>query len=74
MKVWKYYCNLDERGEYFADIRDEKENTILEIDTDYARFLSEERVNLKNITSIWNYFRSIGDIPNDVILTKGNQL
>ena len=30
-QVLKYYINLDERGEFYADIRDESENTILEI-------------------------------------------
>ncbi len=28
---YKYYINLDERGEFFADVRDENENTIFEI-------------------------------------------
>lgn len=72
IKVLKYYVNLDERGEYFADIRDENENTLLEIDTEYAQFLTDENVKLHNLTSVWNYFRSIGMIPGDSILTKGN--
>lgn len=72
IKILKYYVNLDERGEYYADIRDENENTILEIDTEYAQFLSDENVKLHNLTSVWNYFRSIGMIPCNSILTKGN--
>ncbi len=72
MKTYKYYVNLDERGEYYADIRDENETTIVEIDTEYAQFLSEERVKLDNMTSIWNHFRTIGMIEYKSILTKGN--
>lgn len=70
--ILKYYINLNERGEFYADIRDENETSIVEIDTEYAEFLSNERVNLQNVTSIWNYFRSIGMIPMNSILTKGN--
>ena len=72
MKIYKYYINLDERGEFNADIRDENETTIVEIDTDYAQFLSEERVKLHNVTSVWNHFRSIGMIEQHSMITKGN--
>jgi sulfur relay (sulfurtransferase) DsrC/TusE family protein len=72
MKIFEYYINLDERGEFYADIRDKSEKSVVEIDTDYAHFLSDERVNLKNVTQIRDYFRSIGLLPNDAILVKGN--
>ena len=28
---YEYFINLDERGEFFADVRDDSENTIFEI-------------------------------------------
>lgn len=74
-KVLFYFINLDERGEFYADIRDENDNSLVEIDTEYAEFLSDEGVVLKGhgaLTSIWNYFRTIGDIPYNSVLTKGN--
>ncbi len=69
-----YFINLNERGEFNADIRLDNDNgqSIVEIDTEYAQFLSDERVDLKSTTSVWNYFRSIGDIPYNSILVKGN--
>ena len=29
--IYTYYINLDERGEFFADVRDHAENTVYEI-------------------------------------------
>lgn len=73
-KVLFYFINLDERGEFYADIRDDETGgkSLVEIDTDYAQFLSEEGVNIRNVTSVWNYFRTIEMIPYNSILTKGN--
>ncbi len=73
-QVLYYFINLDERGEFSADIRTGETCgvSLVEIDTDYAQFLSDERVDLRNLTSVWNYFRSIGEIPINCILTKGN--
>ena len=31
MKAFKYYINLDERGEFFADVRDSNGETVFEI-------------------------------------------
>lgn len=71
-RIYRYFINLDERGEFYADIRDASDNTVLEIDTDYARFLSDERVNVYNVSSLLFYFQSIGDLPQDAFLFKGN--
>jgi len=74
MKIFEYFINLDERGEFFADIRNDQGETILEIDTDYAQFLTEERVNLKSLWSVSSYFKLLGDIPKEAILKAGNKL
>ena len=29
--IYSYYINLDERGEFYADVRDHAENTVFEI-------------------------------------------
>ena len=29
--IFHYYINLDERGEFYADVRDHAENTVLEL-------------------------------------------
>ena len=29
--IFHYYINLDERGEFYADVRDHDENTVLEL-------------------------------------------
>lgn len=31
MAYYEYYINLDERGEFFADVRDEQDKTVFEI-------------------------------------------
>jgi hypothetical protein len=67
-----YYINLDERGDFNADIRDENDHSIVEIDTEYAEFLSDEGVNLRDIRSVWAYFSALGDIPKRAVLLKGN--
>lgn len=72
-KILFYFINLDERGEFSADIRERRDgDSLVEIDTEYAQFLHDEGVDLKSVTSIWNYFRTLGDIPGDSILTRGN--
>lgn len=74
-KIFYYFINLNERGEFYADIRDDIDRTLIEIDTEYAEFLAEvQRVNLLNTTSVWNYFRSIGDLPSRSILVAGNKI
>jgi len=30
-KTYRYFINLDERGEFYADVRDENDNSIFEI-------------------------------------------
>lgn len=72
MTILEYYINLNERGEFYADIRNAEGVSLVEIDTEYAGFLSDEGVIVTNVTSVWNYFRSIGDIPYCSILTRGN--
>lgn len=67
-----YYINQDERGEFNADIRDENDQSIVEIDTEYAEFLSNEGVRLHDIRSVWAYFGALGDIPKNGVLLKGN--
>lgn len=72
IEVLEYYVNLDERGEFYADIRNKKGETLVEIDTEYAQFLTDERIRLDNMTDIWNYFRTIEMIPYNSILIRGN--
>lgn len=72
MRILKYYINLDERGEFYADIRDENEKTILEIDTEYAQFLSDEGVKLHSVLSVREYLRGLGDFGLSDILVKAN--
>jgi hypothetical protein len=68
-----YFINLDERGEFYADIRiGESGKSIVEIDTDYAQFLSQERVNVRDVHSVEAYFKDLGDILKGERLLKGN--
>lgn len=72
VRVLEYYINLDERGEFYADIRTQSGESIIEIDTDYAQFLSDEGVKLHNATSLREYFRLLGDLTLSDVLVKAN--
>ncbi len=72
MKTYYYFTNLNERGEYYADIRNEAGDTLIEIDTEYAQFLKDEDVNVSNLLQVWRYFRDLGDFEKNSELVKGN--
>ena len=67
--ILHYFINLDERGEFFADVRDSEDNTIYEIKTN-----EEGTINLiddgfmkhtKDINGLEKYLKQIGIILDD---------
>mgnify|MGYP000914875015 CR=1 FL=1 len=69
MKTYTYHINLDERGEFFADVRDQDDNTVYEIhlpDSDGGSgiigdgFMKHER----DVAGLERYLKQIGIMQN----------
>ena len=71
---YKYYVNLDERGEYYADIRDGQDNTVWEVNTEgMSELIDDGFMNHKDdLSSLEAYLIEVGIFPKDSGLTKGN--
>jgi hypothetical protein len=70
MTTFYYYINLDERGEFFADVRDENETTIFEI---HGFDLVEDGFvdNLHNPSDIETHLIYLGVINSEDEVLKG---
>lgn len=76
-----YFINLDERGAFYADVRDSSENTIYEIKIDYSDSSNENSdesiftdgymKNTKDIDGLQEYLISLGVIPPESTVAMG---
>lgn len=63
---YTYHINMNQRGEFYADIRDKDEDTIYEIQTEDAEYLGEDfEVNVLEPESVRKYLTSIGILSVD---------
>jgi hypothetical protein len=53
-KTYFYHINLNERGQFYADVRDEKDNTIFEI-KGFEIFKDGFMTNVKDMNGLKNY-------------------
>ena len=67
MRVYEYYINLDERGSFYADVRNEKGKTIFEIkagneleEGDSSIFEDGFMKHPKDIDNLRKYLVSLG--------------
>ncbi len=62
-----YYINLDERGEFFADVRDQGGNTVYEIHTEQAEELIIDGFvrDVRSPAQIAQHLRDAGIIAKD---------
>lgn len=70
-KLYGYYINLDERGEFRADVRDIDGNSIFDVDQDGARDLIEDGFvrNIRDAAEIGRYLMQSGVIDrHDLVL------
>ncbi len=71
MKTITYYINLDERGEFYADVRDEQEKTIFEIhgfDIFEDGFMRHKR----DIGGLLSYLRQLDIVQGEITFKQGN--
>lgn len=76
MIEYEYYINLDERGEFYADVRDpETDDSVFEIaDIDHLNELVEDGFidNGHDITGIQEYLIDMEIINPDDTITEAN--
>lgn len=65
-----YYINLDERGEFRADVRNEKEETIYEISDEI--FEDGYMKHKNDLAGLESYLKEIGMMHPAGILMRGN--
>jgi len=70
-QVFKYYINLDERGEFYADVRDPDEKTVFEI-KGFQIFEDGFMDNKDDIEGLEAYMVELGIMDEDNTLEKGN--
>jgi len=69
--IFSYYINLDERGEFFADVRDHADNTVLEIhgvDIFEDGFMSHKY----DLDGLRDYMATLGICTRDDNIIPGN--
>lgn len=69
--VFGYYINLDERGEFYADVRDQSEKTIFEIEG-FEIFEDGFMRNKNDIDSLSEHLKALKILPKNAILEKKN--
>ena len=67
--TFTYYINLDERGEFYADVRNEKEKTVFEIQG-YEIFEDGFMSHKNDVTGLQEYLRWIDIIPSESTILK----
>lgn len=63
-KTHRYFINLDERGEFYADVRDESNNTIFEI-KGFDIFEDGWMRNKNDLMGLRNHLVDLGVMKND---------
>jgi len=71
MVAFEYYINLDERGEFFADVRDSNSETIYEI---HGFDLFDERYMLDkyDVENLADHLVDLGILPIGSSITLAN--
>lgn len=69
---YEYYINLDERGEFYADLRTPKGKTIAEIRTDDLEYLYDIRVDARSALHIEQFYKNAGIIKATDSVIKAN--
>jgi len=77
--TYKYYINLDERGCFYADVRNQNEKTIFEIkagdelpEGETSIFEDGFMKNKNDLNGLKSYLVSLGIINKDATIVKGN--
>jgi hypothetical protein len=76
-KTLHYFINLDERGEFFSDVRNSKDETIFEIksDADTGEVDMIEHGFMKNtrdVSGLLDYLQSVGKANSADSLVRAN--
>ncbi len=73
MATFLYYVNLDERGEFYADVRDQEENTVFEIHG-FDLFDDGFLRNKEDLAGLKSYLEQFGIMKADDELQHGQRL
>lgn len=68
---YEYFINLDERGEFSADVRDEKDNTVFEI-AGYDIFDDGYMSDKYDLNGLYRHLRDMNILAPDAELYAGN--
>ena len=68
-KTYLYFINLDERGEFYADVRDESNNTIFEI-KGFDIFEDGWMRNKNDLMGLKNHLVGLGVMKDDDYLIR----
>ena len=68
-KTYLYFINLDERGEFYADVRDDGNNTIFEI-KGLDIFEDGWMRNKNDLMGLRNHLVALGVMKDDDYLTR----
>jgi hypothetical protein len=69
--TYHYFINLDERGEFFADVRNSRERSVLEI-RGFSIFDDGFMSHKKDLTGLKDYLVSLRLMKSDWLLQPGN--
>ena len=70
-RIMEYFINLDERGEFFADVRDAEGNTVYEI-KGFEVFEDGWMTNKYDLSGLNDYLVYLGIMKEEDDLVKGN--
>lgn len=70
-KCYFYYINVDERGEFSADVRDTDDNTVFEIEG-FSIFEDGYMSDKEDIEGLKGHISRLGILPDGYDIVKGN--
>lgn len=74
--LYRYFINLNERGDFYADIRNSKGKTVYEVKTDDLGVISQIEdgfiSSVYDIKGLESYLKDIGVLKQNDLLTKGS--
>ena len=68
---YEYFINLDERGEFYADVRDPDGNTVFEV-KGFEVFEDGFVDHKYDLESLEDHLHMLGFMPKGVSLVRGN--
>lgn len=68
---YEYFINLDERGEFYADVRDSEGKTVFEM-FGFDMFEDGFMAHKKDIAGLGQYLRDVSIIPESADLISSN--